>query len=86
MTPSMERAAPTPWPVAPAQTYSAPSLVRRSTGSSTSTRPKATASFSGMTHSESQVGADVVVNLGGGDQFVLVGVTLASLTGDWIGA
>ncbi len=38
-----------------------------------------------MTHSESQVGADVVVNLGGGDQFVLANVTLATLTGDWIG-
>ncbi|WP_374570768.1 calcium-binding protein [Phenylobacterium sp.] len=39
----------------------------------------------GMTHSESQVGDDVVVDLGGGDEFVLVNVTLAELTGEWIG-
>jgi hypothetical protein len=38
-----------------------------------------------MTYSTSQVDGDVVVSLGGGDQFVLVGVTFASLTGAWIG-
>lgn len=37
----------------------------------------------GDTYSVSQSGADVIIALGGG-QMVLAGVTLASLTGDWI--
>lgn len=39
----------------------------------------------GVAYNATQVGSDVVVTLGGSDQFVLVGVSLASLTGDWIG-
>jgi len=38
----------------------------------------------GTTYSLSQVGADTVIDLGGGGQMVLAGVTLSSLTGDWI--
>jgi Ca2+-binding RTX toxin-like protein len=38
----------------------------------------------GTTFTASQVGADTVVDLGNGDQVVLVGVTLANLPSDWI--
>ena len=31
-----------------------------------------------------QVGADTVVDLGNGDQVILVGVSMSSLTGNWI--
>jgi len=40
--------------------------------------------LAGTTYSVSQSGADVVVTMGAGGQVVLVGVQLASLTGDWI--
>lgn len=36
------------------------------------------------TYTVSQVGADVVIDLTGGTQMVLVGIQQASLTGDWI--
>ncbi|RAK50992.1 calcium-binding protein [Phenylobacterium deserti] len=38
----------------------------------------------GQVYSVSQVGADTVIDLGGGDQMVLAGVSQASLTGSWI--
>ena len=38
----------------------------------------------GTAYSVSQSGADTVVSLGGGGQVVLAGVSMASLTGDWI--
>jgi Ca2+-binding RTX toxin-like protein len=38
----------------------------------------------GTTFTVSQVGADTVVDMGGGNQMILVGVTLASLPSDWI--
>lgn len=38
----------------------------------------------GATYTTAQVGGDVVINLSGGAQVVLVGVQLSSLTGDWI--
>ncbi|WP_334163472.1 FG-GAP-like repeat-containing protein [Phenylobacterium sp.] len=38
----------------------------------------------GTTYTTAQVGADVVITMGGGGQMILVGVQLASLTGDWI--
>lgn len=38
----------------------------------------------GGQYTVSQVGADVVIDLGGGTQMVLVGVQQSSLTGDWI--
>ncbi|WP_374569631.1 M10 family metallopeptidase [Phenylobacterium sp.] len=38
----------------------------------------------GTTYTVSQVGADVVIDMTGGGQMILVGVTLSSLTGDWI--
>jgi Ca2+-binding RTX toxin-like protein len=40
--------------------------------------------LAGTTYTVSQAGADVVVSMGAGGQVVLVGVQLASLTGDWI--
>jgi len=39
----------------------------------------------GATYTVAQVGADTVVSLGGGAQMVLAGVSMGSLTGDWIG-
>lgn len=38
----------------------------------------------GMAYSLAESGGDVIVSLGGADQFVLVGVSLTALTGDWI--
>ena len=38
----------------------------------------------GATYSFAQVGADVVINIGGGAQMVLVGVNATSLTDGWI--
>lgn len=38
----------------------------------------------GTAYNVVQSGADAVINMGGGGQMVLVGVTVASLTGDWI--
>lgn len=38
----------------------------------------------GSTYSVAESGGDVIVSLGGDDQFVLAGVSLSSLTGDWI--
>ena len=38
----------------------------------------------GATYTGSQVGADTVVDLGGGDRLILAGVQLASLGTDWI--
>jgi Ca2+-binding RTX toxin-like protein len=38
----------------------------------------------GTTYTASQVGADTVVDMGHGDQVILVGVTLANLPSDWI--
>jgi serralysin len=38
----------------------------------------------GATYTRSQVGADTVVDLGGDDRLILVGVQLASLGADWI--
>jgi Ca2+-binding RTX toxin-like protein len=37
----------------------------------------------GTTFTVSQVGADTVLNMGGGNQMILVGVTLSSLPSDW---
>ena len=39
---------------------------------------------SGTTYQLAQVGADVVITMGGGGQLILVGVSQSSLTGDWI--
>ena len=36
------------------------------------------------THTASQVGADTVISMTGGAQMILVGVSMASLTGNWI--
>jgi len=38
----------------------------------------------GSTYTVSQVGSDTVINVTGGAQLILVGVSQASLTGDWI--
>ena len=38
----------------------------------------------GTTYAVSQVGADTVIDMGGGNQMVLVGVQLSSLTSGWI--
>lgn len=38
----------------------------------------------GTTYTMSQVGADTVLDMGGGNQMILVGVTLADLPSDWI--
>jgi Ca2+-binding RTX toxin-like protein len=38
----------------------------------------------GTTYTLSQVGADTVLDMGGGHQMILVGVQSSSLTGDWI--
>jgi phospholipase/lecithinase/hemolysin len=38
----------------------------------------------GTTYTAAPSGADVVVSMNGGGQVILVGVTMASLTGDWI--
>lgn len=38
----------------------------------------------GTVFTTTQVGADTVINMTGGGQMVLVGVSMASLTGDWI--
>jgi Ca2+-binding RTX toxin-like protein len=38
----------------------------------------------GTTYTTSQVGSDTVVDMGGGNQVILVGVSMASLTGNWI--
>lgn len=40
--------------------------------------------LTGSTYTVSQVGADVVIDLGGGTQMILVGVQQSSLTGEWI--
>lgn len=40
--------------------------------------------FAGTQYTVSQSGADTVIDLGGGDQMVLVGVQSSSLTGNWI--
>ena len=38
----------------------------------------------GTTYTASQVGADTVIDMGNGDQLILMNVTLSRLTGDWI--
>ena len=38
----------------------------------------------GTTYTVSQVGADTVIDMGGGNQMILVGVTMASLPSGWI--
>jgi len=38
----------------------------------------------GTTYAVIQAGADTIINMGGGGQMVLAGVSAASLTGDWI--
>jgi Ca2+-binding RTX toxin-like protein len=38
----------------------------------------------GPTYTVSQVGADTVIDMGGGNQMILVGVQVSSLTGGWI--
>ena len=38
----------------------------------------------GTTYTVSQVGADTVIDMGHGNQMILVGVNMASLTGNWI--
>lgn len=38
----------------------------------------------GTSYTLSQVGSDAVINMGNGDQMILVGVTASSLTGSWI--
>jgi len=38
----------------------------------------------GTTFTVSQVGADTVIDMGGGDQMILVGVDMTTLTGNWI--
>jgi serralysin len=38
----------------------------------------------GTTYSVAQVGADTVISMGGGGQMTLVGVNMATLSGDWI--
>lgn len=38
----------------------------------------------GTTYTVAQVGSDTVVNMNGGGQVILVGVTMTSLTGNWI--
>jgi len=38
----------------------------------------------GTTYTLAQSGADTVISMGGGGQMILVGVTLASLVGDWL--
>ena len=38
----------------------------------------------GTTYTVTQVGADAVIDMGGGDQMILVGVQVSSLTGGWI--
>ena len=38
----------------------------------------------GTTYTVTQSGADVLIDMGGGNQMVLVGVQMSSLTGDWI--
>jgi len=38
----------------------------------------------GTTFSVSQVGADTVIDMGGGDEMILVGVQLSSLHTGWI--
>ena len=40
--------------------------------------------FAGTTFTLAQVGADTVINMTGGGQMILVGVSMSSLTGDWI--
>jgi serralysin len=42
--------------------------------------------LAGTTYTVNQVGGDVVVNMNGGGQLILVGVSMSSLTGDWITA
>jgi Ca2+-binding RTX toxin-like protein len=38
----------------------------------------------GTTWTVTQVGADTVIDMGGGDQMILVGVNMTTLTGNWI--
>jgi serralysin len=38
----------------------------------------------GTTYTVSQLGEDTVIDMGGGNQMILVGVQLSTLTGDWI--
>ena len=38
----------------------------------------------GTTYSLAQVGSDTIIDMGGGNQMILVGVSLQSLTGDWL--
>jgi hypothetical protein len=38
----------------------------------------------GTTYSVSQVGADTVIDMGGGNQMILVGVQLSTLPAGWI--
>jgi Ca2+-binding RTX toxin-like protein len=38
----------------------------------------------GTTYSVSQVGSDTVINMGGNNQVILVGINMSSLTGNWI--
>ena len=40
--------------------------------------------LAGTKYTVSQVGADTVIDMVGGGQMVLVGVSMASLSGDWI--
>ena len=38
----------------------------------------------GTTYTLSQVGADTVLDMGGGNQMILVGVQMSTLTGAWV--
>jgi len=38
----------------------------------------------GTTYTLAQIGADTVINMGGGGQVILANVQLSSLSGDWI--
>jgi serralysin len=40
----------------------------------------------GRSYTVSQVGADTVVDIGNGDQVILVGVQLSTLPTDWVGS
>jgi serralysin len=42
--------------------------------------------LTGTTYTVNQVGGDVVINMNGGGQLILVGVSMSSLTGNWITA
>ena len=38
----------------------------------------------GTTYTLSQIGSDTVIDMGNGDQMILVGVQMSTLTGNWI--